>query len=222
MNKQLERIQKRCHDIYKDFPKKLETLNAQLTEARNELTEARGAQDAAEDLTGYDLATDVLKRAEKKVHFAERELNKLTGAARMPEAEYMQAVGTCQGIVASATEEYRNKAFALMEQLKAAQDQYKDTVADVNDTLIKLDQAANILQTKHKTRIDRYSDGEGGVYQIPCKDPREWERHAVRFTPADAARLGTASKSEDWIKPHDSVLTAAWGAIYKGFPHHFF
>ena len=47
----------------------------------------------------------------------------------LPEAEYMQAVGTCQGIVASATEEYRNKAFALMEQLKAAQDQ---PVADID------------------------------------------------------------------------------------------
>ena len=222
MNKQLEKIQKRCHDIYKDFPKKLETLKAQLTEARNELTEARAAQDAAEDLTGYDLATDVLKRAEKKVHFAERELNKLTGAARMPEGEYLQAVGTCQGIVASATEEYRKKAFALMEQLKAAQDQYKDTVADVNNTLIKLDQAANILQTKHKNRTDQYSDGEGGFYDISRPDPSEWERHAVRFTPADAVRLGTDSKSEDGLKPHDSVLTAAWAAIYKGFPHHIF
>ena len=223
MLKELEKIHKRNQEIYKDYPAKRANLEAQLKDALEDLNAAKAEQDAADDLTRYDAAAEAVKRAELRVKFAETALNKLDGAPRMTEQEYMVTVGTCQGIVAGAAEEYRKKALDLMEALKDAQDKYKGIVSDVNKTLIELDQSANVLQTMHKNRVDQYTDGEGGYYDVSRPDPKEWERHAVRFYPADAARMGTECRTEEEpYKQHDSVLAAAWTAVYKGFPHRTF
>ena len=219
MLKELEKIHKLSQNIYKDYSGKRANLEAQLKEALEDLRTAKAEQDAADDLTRYDASAEAVERAERRIKFTETALKKLDGAPRMTEREYMVTVGTCQGIVAGATEEYRKKVLDLMEALKDAQDKYKGIVSDVNETLIELDQSANVLQAKHKNRTDQYSDGEGGYYGISRPDPREWERHAVRFTPADATRMGTECRGDEPYKQHDSVLSAAWTAVYKGFPH---
>ena len=107
MLKELEKIHKRSQEIYKDYPAKRASLEAQLKAALEDLSAAKAEQDAADDLTRYDAAAEAVKRAELRAKFAEKALNKLDGAPRMTEQEYMATVGTCQGIVADATEEYR-------------------------------------------------------------------------------------------------------------------
>ena len=208
MIKGLEQIRKKSADLYVGYPERLAELEAQLTGAEQDLKEAQAAQAAADTLEAYDTATAAVDQAKDRVKFAQIAVNELKGASRMSESEYMSAVNTCRSIMIKATEEYRKTAFTLMNQLKAQYDKYMETAADVTGTLSALDDAANILQTRHANRIVHLQD---------APDPSEWERHALRYYPADAARLAT--ESGDPRQPHDSVLAAAWKAINRAYPH---
>ena len=214
MLKELEQIRKRSAAIMGDTPQKRAEIIKQITEGKAELKAAREAQEAADDMDSYDAAVDTVKRAELKVKFAEKALNKLDGAPRMSEKEYMATLGTCSRIVEKAASDYIKAAEAAMDQLKAAHDAYISTGEDVNQILIELDQAANVLQTKFKNRTVTYI----GVGDVEKPDPYEWERHALRFYNADLAGRVTQNKAGDPNKPWDSVLCAAWHAVRKAYP----
>ena len=214
MNKDLEKIQKRSAEVLTGYPEQKAELTAKLTEAERQARKAKADLDAAEDLAGYDAAAESLKRAELSIKFAKGAIDKLDGAPRMAESEYLKALTVCRGIMDNAASAYRVKAAALMDQLKALQDEYMQIAADTNETLEKLDEAANILQSKYKYKIWTYKDR-------PDKrepDKHIWLTYALRYEGYTPCRLATAIDDGSGSLTQDNVLTAAWQAVIKGYP----
>ena len=216
MKKELEQIQKHSKEILGDYPEKREELITRLAENDEKITQAKAAVEAAEDLKGYDKATEVLKRAELERKFTRNALEKLDAAPRMAEDEYFQALNTCKNIMDAAAVTYRSEAAGLMAQLKAIRDAYQETAAEVNSTLEALDAAANVLQSKYPCKVTTYTNGP----ERSKRDPGAWRQYALRYDAATAATLATECDPEykDKVTTHDSVLTAAWGAIERAFP----
>lgn len=222
MNKDLEKIQKRSTEILGDYPAQRAELVKRLAEAEENAKQAKAALDAAEDLESYDRAAEVLKRAELATKFARNALEKLDAAPRMDEAEYMKALNTCKGIMDKAASTYRVKAAALMDQLKALTDEYRETAEETNSTLVKLDEAANILQSKYPYKVRRYQ----GMPDRKELDKSAWLEYALRYEGYTACRLATDCTAEEKAEhPHhtqDSILVAAWQAVHNGYPHRIF
>ena len=220
MNKELEKIKAQSAVIMGDYPQKHEELVKQLAAARAELKQAQAVLEGVEDLESYDSATEAVKRAELRVKFAAQALDKLESAPRMSEEEYSKAVQICQQLMDNAIANYREKAPAIIDQLKALQDNYLQAAADITGTLKALDNAANILQVKYPYAVQQYWQ-DGNIVSVPTgKSPTEWEKHAVRFYPSDAFRMATSCE-KDPKEPHkqwDSVLAAAWNAVEKAYP----
>ncbi len=212
MNRDLEKIMKRSAAILGDYPERKAALVMELRSAESELASAKAEQEAAEDLVAYDSATERIKRAELAVKFARNAISKLDGAPRMDELEYKKALNSCKTIMEAAASEYRTKAAALMDQLRAVTDTYKQIAADTNSTLERLDEAANVLQVKYPPSV--FAPGV-----------ELWKEHALRYDSDVAASMATNSRPEDRDLPHelhDSVLCAAWSATIKAYPRFIF
>ena len=207
----LSTIRSRIDAVLGDYPMKKAELTRQLERDREVLSVAKAKQDAAEDLKDFDAAADDVRHAEMRVNFIENALRKLDAEPRMTEAEYNSIVNSCSQIMEESTAEYITKVSALMNQIKEAKDTYLSKAAAVNQALIDLDAAANVIQTKYTERIDQYSDGNGGTYEVSVPDPNEWRRHAVRYTPTDVCRLATTSEDH-------TILAAAWYAVSRAYP----
>ena len=206
-------INKRSAAVYGDIPQKKAELSGQLAEAGAELREAKASLDAAGDLKEFDKAAEAVKRAETRAQFVEGAIRKLNESPRMSEAEYNSIVDTCGRIMEGAAADYREKVSALMDQIKEAKDLYLSIAANVDQTLTDLDEAANVLQTKYADRIDQYSDGKGGTYEITRPDPNEWRKHVVRYAPGTACQLANGSGDS-----RDKVLYVAWDAVSRAYP----
>lgn len=214
MLKDLEKIQKRSAEILGDYPEKRAELLERVKAAEEELKAAKASQESAEDLAAYDKAAEGVKRAELALKFANNALYRLDGAPRMAEADYMKALNTCREIMERATGEYRQKTTALMDQLKAVKDEYKQTAEETNSTLKKLDEAANILQSK-------YGRDQKGV-----KVKEAWQAYALRYETGKICAMATQSeeprKTPAGVFSNDSILCAAWGAVGRAYPKHTF
>lgn len=212
MLKDLEKIQARAAGILGDNPEKLAELRRAVKASEETLQAARAEQEAAEDLAGYDKAAERVRQAELRLKFSKATLDKLENAPRMTEADYMKALNTCRGIMERAAEAYREEAAALMDQLKKITDEYKQTAKDTNATLIKLDEAANILQSKY------------GREQKDLTHLENWQKYALRYDNGKPCAMATETKKEGYppYKNHDSVLCAAWLAMGKAYPRTIF
>ena len=211
MLKDLERIQAKAVEIMGDYPAKQAELRERIRAAEEELRAAKAELEAAEDLAEYDRAREKVERAELALRFAKNALEKLQSAPRMKEADYMKALTTCRDIMEKAAGSYREKATALMDQLKALTDEYKQTAADTNSTLKKLDEAANILQSKY------------GRDQKSLTYRENWQKYALRYDNGKPCAMVTEIKNANpAFKNHDSVLCAAWLAMNKAYPRTIF
>ena len=209
----LSTIKGRIEAVMGDYPAKKAKLRDQLVTTKEDLEAAKASQDAAKDLKEFDQAAEAVKRAETRVHFVEGAIRKLDEAPRMSEAEYNSIVDTCGRIMEGAAANYRERVSALMDQIKEARDLYLSIAADVDQTLADLDEAANVLQTKYTDRVDQYSDGKGGTYEIRRPDPNEWRKHVVRYAPGTACQLANGSGDS-----RDKVLYVAWDAVSRAYP----
>ena len=220
---ELKVIRERTAAVYGDYPQKKAELAGQLAGAQRDLRAAKAAQETADTLKTYDEATEAVKRAEIRVNFAKAAIEKIDVTPRMSDEDYFKAVDTCRGIMTKATDDYRKKAAALMDQLKAARDAYTETAADVNGALVALDEAANVLQSRHRPKPTTYV-GNGIVpTHTVSQDPREWEKYALRYLPGDVAAMGTEPRGyHQDHETHDSVLTAAWNAVSKAYPRRYY
>lgn len=217
MHKDLANIQKYSVTVLGNYPEQKETLKSRMHAAEEVLKTAKDELDKAEDIESYDRATEAIRRAELEVKFAKNALDKLSSAPRMNEKEYMQNLNVCREIMEDAVKSYRKKAKALMDQLKTVTDEYKQTAEDVNTTLVKLDEAANVLQCKYPYRVERRNK----LPDVHIPDKKAWEKAALRYDGYRACTLATEARPEDNPRPretHNSVLCAAWGAIQKGYP----
>lgn len=211
--KDLNRIKGRIEAVMGDYPAKKADLRDQLVITKEDLEAAKASQDAAKDLKEFDQAAEAVKRAETRVQFVEGAIRKLDEAPRMSEAEYNSIVDTCGQIMEGAAANYRERVSALMDQIKEAKDLYLSIAANVDQTLTDLDEAANVLQTKYADRVDQYSDGKGGTYEIRRPDPDEWKKHVVRYAPGTACQLATGAGDS-----RDKVLYVAWDAVSRAYP----
>lgn len=218
MTKELEQIRKRSREIMEGYPEKMEDLHARLEEARNQKAAAEAALEEAMNFDSYNAAESSLKNSVLAVNFIEREMERLETAPRMDEAEYEKAVATCRGIMEAAVSDWRKKAAAIMDQLKALTDEYSQTATEVNAVLVELDQAANVLQSRHQYRVSHYQ----GKPDRLSRNRDAWKAHALRYDNYRYQKLATDPDPEDKAKePHvqwDSVLAAAWTAVSKGYP----
>lgn len=216
--KSLVQIQERSADILQNFPKKRAEFVKELEDAEEGCRQAKAALEAAENIESYDSAAEVLKRSEMLVKFARNGLSRLDTAPRMDEAEYFEAVKICRGIMDNAVNSYREKAAALMDQLKALKDEYTDTAEEINLTLVNLDAAANVLQSKYTYKLKHYQ----GMPDEKEPDSNAWLEYALRYDDHTAYELATDCTEEERedapYKRHDSVLNAAWSAVNTAYP----
>lgn len=222
MLKELSRIQNTSNELMKGFPAKLEERKIELRAAEDELEQAKDRLEAAENIEEYDRASAEIKRAELVVKFAKTALEKLESAPRMDESEYNSAVETCTGIMDKAAAEYRKKTTALMEQLKAVKNEYMAIAKDVNNTLVTLDNAANVLQSRYPCREYKYVNAPSEFE----KDPNAWREHAVRYDNGRPYHLATIAedpvltgleKFSKWGPIYDKVLENAWRAVDRAY-----
>lgn len=211
--KDLNLIKGKIKAVMGDYPAKKAELRDQLITTKEDLEAAKASQDAAKDLKEFDQAAEAVKRAETRVQFVEGAIRKLDEAPRMSEAEYNSIVDTCGQIMEGSAANYRERVSALMDQIKEAKDLYLSIAANVDQTLADLDDAANVLQTKYADRVDQYSDGKGGTYEIRRPDPDEWKKHVVRYAPGTACQLATGAGDS-----RDKVLYVAWDAVSRAYP----
>ena len=218
MDKELEKIRKRSTEILGDYPEKRAELVARLAEAEKTETVAKNALESSVDLDSYDKAMEVVKRAELGKKFVNDALRKLDEHPRMDADEYQKAVNTCKKIMDNAVDTYRTKAADLMDQLKKLRDDYLQTAEDTNNTLMQLDAAANVLQTRHPYKAAHFT----GRPDVALRDKKAWIAHAVRYDAYTAGRLATTCSEDDKEEgpyiDHDSLLVAAWYAVEKGYP----
>lgn len=212
MQKELEKIQARAAEILGDYPAKRAELRQRIREAEEELTAARAEMEAAEDLGQYDRAGEKVNRAELQLKFANNTLEKLESAPRMKEQDYMKALITCRDLMEKAAGAYREKATALMDQLHDLTEEYKQIAKDTNNTLIKLDEAANVLQSKYGR------ESKGFTHKA------NWLRYALRYDNGKPCAMVTETQPQGSLKNknHDSVLCAAWLAVGKAYPKEIF
>jgi len=218
MNKELVKIQEASEIIMKAYPDKRSSFAADVQKAEADLQKAKDRLEAVEDINEYDSATEEVKRAELVVKFAKTALEKLDSAPRMAESEYNSAVKTCTSIMDKAAAEYRKKTVALMEQLKAVKDEYMAIAKDVNNTLVALDNAANVLQSRYPFREYKYVNAPSKFE----KDPNAWREHAVRYDNGLPCSLATVAKDpvltgldkfSKWGPIYDKVLENAWRVV---------
>ena len=218
MNKDLEKIRNHSREILGDYPEKKAALVKDLREAEAYLNSAKATLDAAEDLESYDNAAEEVKRAEMAVKFSRNAIDKLDAAPRMGEADYMGAITTCKSIMDKATSAYREKAAALMDQLKTLTDDYRQIAEDTNYTLIMLDEAANVLQSKYPYKIYKRQ----GEPDQKVLNKSAWQDYALRYEPSTACRMATscteAARATHPTHMHDSLLIAAWRAVGQAYP----
>lgn len=217
MNKELEKIQKNAMSILGDYPNKRAKLLEKLTEAEAEKDKAEKVLEAAEDLGEYDRATETIKRADLSIKFTQKELDKMERSPRMNERDYLNARNICRDIMEKAVDNYREKAAQIMGQLKELTDEYQQTAKEVNETLAKLDEGANLLQSKYPDRVTKYNNKPDGA----IRDREAWREYALHYDNGTIHKLATRVKPGDRKSPnhsHDSILCAAWGAVIKGYP----
>lgn len=209
MNKTITEIYKRASEIIGNDPEKKAELMAELEEGRTELMAAKNAKEKAENLDEYNKASKAVEAAELKVKFAKNALARLETTPRMSEEEYNKYISACEGIMSQAAIDYRAKAAALMDQLNEIHEEYIAIAREVDGALIMLDDAAHILQSKH------------------ANETFGWKVYALRYEKDSdkAYKMATCCTEEEKTKPHyqwDSVLTAAWNAVKKGYPRNAF
>lgn len=208
MNKELEKIRQNSKVIMGDYPEDHDKLLKQLISAQDDLRAAQAEKDSATDLNEFDAAVDKVSRAEMRVDFIRAAIRKLNSQPRMEEAEYIEAVEACERLMNEAVAKYRTQALAIMEDLQKIRADFEAKAEEINDTLIALDDAANVLQSKSYDTGSTISD--------------DWRTHAIRFEAYKAFQMATSCDEEARRKnpavAHDSVLSAAWFAVTKAFP----
>lgn len=199
----LETVREATIKTMADYPEKREQLRRDLADAIEEEKKRAAEIENAEDLESYTNAVEAARKASTKRQFIQRELDRIDNLMRMSESEYNNLVRICSEVIEEAARQYRSETERLMEEMRIVKEQYQQKATAVNDALVELDQAANVLQVKY------------------ANERRGWKDHAVRYDGGRIVELAT--KPVEKKAPHeqwDSVLTAAWNAVRKGFPHH--
>ena len=216
MQKDLQRIADAAAKITKEEPATRAEYVKGLEKARKDQEDAEKEKDAAETEKEFDAAREKKKNAEDKEEFFKRQIDKIDFSMRMPEKEYLEHVAEAEKVVNAAVLAYQKKAEELMQELQAARADLLEVADDATRVLRYLDEAANVLQVKHRYRKYELLNAP----PIMREDPAEWERHAIRFPAWKVHELCLVS--QETAPQRDSVQSAAWEATRRAFPRRAF
>ena len=215
----LDIIRKRSVEVMENYPDQKSVLDKRLQDAREALVIAKDELDNAYDIEAYDKASEAVRRAELEIRFTEQAIDKIKTSPRMDEKEYFSYVDNCREIMNKASGAYREKVLSLMDQIKSAYDEYVSTAEEVNAVLVKLDESANVLQSKYPYRVIRRVN----MPDEKIKDSSMWKKYALRYDNYERARIATEYTPGEVsrvtpLSNRDSVLVAIWKAINSGYP----
>lgn len=221
MNKEIQSVQKRADQLMGDYPEKRRDLSLKLETAEAELRQAKARQDAAENMESYEAAEKEVKKAELEAKFARDGIRKLDLTPRMTDEEYDKLVNSVDTEIRKAVDDYRQKAAGLMAELKEAHVKLLTLAREADDALTDLDEAARVLQSRHRNRVQKYL----GMPDVVREDPNEWKNYAVRYmngSLANLATLETPTAKKKLTDPYDDALFTAWTAVARAYPHETF
>lgn len=221
MNKAIQAVQSKADQLLGDYPEKRRDLAQKLETAEADLRQAKARLDAAEDMESYEAAEKEIKRAELEAKFARNGIRKLDLTPRMTDEEYDKLVNSVDTEIRKAVDDYRQKAANFMAGLKEAHVKLLTLAREADDALTDLDEAARVLQSRHRNRVRKYV----GMPDVVREDPNEWKEYAVRYmngSLVNLATLETPTAEKKLTDPYDDALFAAWTVVARAYPHETF
>jgi hypothetical protein len=193
-------INSKLDEMLKDEPCKRESIIAAINEAREQKNAARDRMESTTDDKEFTSAAKDMEEAEKRETLKKRLLNKLDTTARMDESEYKEIVTACTSMVTAARDTARERIKKAMQEINDAFNDYYSVSDLANETLIKLDSAAHVLQSEYGNR---------------------WNSYATRYDRGNAAGVFTDDVINTQIM-HNSIYCAAFKANNTAYPEKYF
>lgn len=176
-----------------------------IASAQEEQKRAAIAKDEAESEADFDKACNDEARARDKERFFRKQLEKISFQPRMSESEYYGYIDTIKAAVSEAAEAFREESEKAIESIIEAKAAYLTTISEADAALVALDNAANVLQSKHRYKTITYT---GDAPARLVADPEEWRRHALRYGNGKAYELAAMNGA-------NRAITAAWTAAER-------
>ena len=189
--------------IERNRPAGRAALLDKITAAQKAQEKAKEAKETATTEQAFDKACDEERHAKDKENFYRRQIELLDYTPRMDEGEYDRHVKAVSSTIAEAAADFREVAENAMNAIIKAKAEYMAKAQAADEALIALDKAANVLQTRHRYQIRRFS---GDVPDQKIEDRNEWLRHATRFN-QDGKAYNLAIHEADGI---NQKVNAAW------------
>ena len=199
MNKTLQNIMDAAAAIHGEAPQLRAQYVRGLIDAQEAQKTAQALKDKAQTEGDFEAACDQADRAHEKEGFYRRKIELIDFTPRMDLADYDELVRSASDVVSGSAEKFRTVAVQALAALAAARAECEKNAADADKVLSALDDAANVLQVRHRYKIYKYQ----GAPDELVEDRSEWTRHAVRFADGTAYRMATAN---------DRAIAAAWQA----------
>lgn len=216
MNPEFKTILDVAARISSEAPAKRDELLRGIEQAQRDQIQAASAKEAAKTNEQFYKACDFESHAKEREAFLKRQLDDLQYTPRMDESDYNAAVSKVDSVVLSAAESFREIASSAMRSIVQARSEYMKTLRDADKTLISLDAAANVLQSKYRYQVLKYTDGS----EDRREDPSEWKRHITRYKDGKglmyAVRDPKKERPSAWVAyVTDEYLAEAWRAAER-------
>lgn len=216
MNPEFQKIMDIAAGITIETPEKRQEFVQGIEAAQAARAKAVAAKESAATEEEFNQACDDELRAKLKENYFTKQLDALQHSPRMDEDAYNFAVNTVDSIVLDAAESFRKIASAAMESIVQARKEYIQTLREADKTLSALDKAANVLQSKYRYHVFRYTDGK----EVRREDPSEWKLHTTRYMKDKgyvyACRDPKKGRPSVWqSNAWDRYLAAAWRAANR-------
>ena len=203
-NTEMQEIAEIAEAIEQNKPGTKKQLMDEIGKAQEDLQTARKEKEEATTEAAFNAACEHEYNVQQKIIFLNNKLEHIKFTPCMEEAEYNKHVNTIKTAVETAGANFKKVAEKAMQEIIDAQAAYMAIVNEADDTLIKLDRAANVLQSKYRYHLTTFV---GEKPPEKKEDPSEWKRHALRYGTGKAKEIVTKNGNE-W----NFTTAAAWRA----------
>ena len=214
MNKDFQKVADRIKALRAEVPKERAEYMVIIKKAQDAKAIAERAKEEAQTEKSFNQACDDLAHArEREAHF-QKLLDKIDHVPRMSEGEYTECINAVNAVVVMSADNFRRIAEKAMSELIKAREEYEAITTEADALLNDLDSEANFLQCKYRYREMTFV----GLPSKKVEDPKEWKKHAVRYTVGNgycqsiASDLIAKDVTEDGYSTNARVL-AAWKAV---------
>lgn len=173
----LTAINSKADDIINNLPVQEEEIRNAIISTKQQLAEATEKMDFAASEEDFNQAKKEKAEIENKLAYYQHQMKRLTQLPRMSEDDYFKYLEDCNAIATKSRDTFREAIEKCFEVILSARKDYEQTISDVNATIKKLDQAANLLQSIYKQKKTINENGE----EVFVDDPEEWKKHIHKF-----------------------------------------